>query len=73
MKKSTDRHGKVAVLKQRDVNHETEELKEKKGDDGYCLKLDRETMLCSIYDNRPSVCSWYTNDRCEEIRLICLQ
>ena len=45
----------------------------KKGDDGYCLKLDRETMLCSIYDKRPSVCSWYTNDRCEEIRLICLQ
>lgn len=41
-----------------------------KGDDGYCVKLNRETMLCTIYDIKPHVCSWYTNDKCEEIRLI---
>ena len=25
-------------------------------DDGWCAALDRETMRCTIYDNRPSVC-----------------
>lgn len=25
-------------------------------EDGWCIALDRETMLCRIYDLRPSVC-----------------
>ena len=40
----------------------------KKGDDELCVMLNRETMLCGIYDNRPSVCRDYKTSRCEEIR-----
>lgn len=25
-------------------------------EDGWCAALDRETLLCKIYDNRPSIC-----------------
>lgn len=25
-------------------------------DDGWCAALDRETLMCTIYDNRPSIC-----------------
>ncbi len=25
-------------------------------DDGWCAALDRETMLCTIYENRPWIC-----------------
>lgn len=25
-------------------------------DDGWCAALDRETLMCTIYDKRPSVC-----------------
>lgn len=25
-------------------------------DDGWCIALDRETMLCRIYERRPAVC-----------------
>ena len=25
-------------------------------DDGWCAALDRETLLCKIYDNRPFIC-----------------
>ncbi|WP_432459825.1 YkgJ family cysteine cluster protein [Agarivorans sp. QJM3NY_25] len=25
-------------------------------DDGWCSALDRETLLCSIYENRPWIC-----------------
>jgi len=25
-------------------------------DDGWCAALDRDTMLCSIYDKRPLIC-----------------
>ncbi len=25
-------------------------------DDGWCIALDRDTMLCGIYENRPWVC-----------------
>ena len=25
-------------------------------DDGWCAALDRKTMLCTIYENRPWVC-----------------
>lgn len=27
-----------------------------RGDDGWCAALDRRTMLCSIYEQRPAVC-----------------
>jgi Fe-S-cluster containining protein len=25
-------------------------------DDGWCAALDRETLMCAIYDRRPSIC-----------------
>jgi Fe-S-cluster containining protein len=25
-------------------------------DDGWCAALDRDTMLCTIYDRRPLIC-----------------
>ena len=25
-------------------------------DDGWCAALDRDTMLCTIYENRPLIC-----------------
>lgn len=25
-------------------------------DDGWCSALDRDTLLCSIYENRPQIC-----------------
>lgn len=25
-------------------------------DDGWCAALDRETFMCSIYENRPDIC-----------------
>ncbi|MFA7293250.1 MAG: YkgJ family cysteine cluster protein [Rhodocyclaceae bacterium] len=28
-------------------------------DDGWCAALDRETMLCTIYERRPNVCREY--------------
>ncbi len=42
----------------------------KNEDDGLCVFLNRETMLCGVYENRPQVCRDYTTDRCENIRLI---
>lgn len=40
----------------------------KKGDDGYCELLDRETMLCTIYKDRPKACIEYKIKRCSKIR-----
>jgi Fe-S-cluster containining protein len=40
----------------------------KKGKDGQCLLLDRTTMMCTIYEDRPKVCKEYTSNRCEKIR-----
>jgi Fe-S-cluster containining protein len=31
----------------------------KREDDGWCVALDRKTMLCSIYDMRPLICREY--------------
>lgn len=31
----------------------------KQGTDGRCLALNRQTMLCSIYENRPYLCREY--------------
>jgi len=28
-------------------------------DDGWCAALDRRTMLCTIYENRPDICRDY--------------
>jgi len=28
----------------------------KRGPDGFCIALDRETRLCTIYERRPMVC-----------------
>ena len=25
-------------------------------DDGWCVALDRKTMLCTIYERRPTIC-----------------
>lgn len=30
-----------------------------RGDDGWCLALDRVTMRCTIYERRPMVCREY--------------
>ena len=43
----------------------------KKGIDGLCVLLDRSTMLCSIYENRPKVCREYSNHLCKNIRVLC--
>ncbi len=43
----------------------------KKADDDYCSLLDQKTMLCTIYENRPSVCKDYTTNRCKNIRELC--
>jgi len=42
----------------------------KKGKDGLCVKLDRQTMLCTIYNNRPKVCRAYKPTRCKKIRIL---
>lgn len=44
----------------------------KKGEDDLCILLDRDTMLCSVYENRPKVCRSYSNDRCFKIRELCM-
>ena len=31
----------------------------KRGDDGWCEALNRETMLCTIYEKRPFLCREY--------------
>jgi Fe-S-cluster containining protein len=28
----------------------------RRSDDGWCVALDRNTLMCSIYENRPLVC-----------------
>ena len=53
-----------------------------RGDDGWCVALDRNTMLCGIYQQRPAICrsfamggpycrderdKWYREDRYREI------
>lgn len=42
----------------------------KKGDDGFCVLLDRETRLCSIYEDRPKCCIEYESNglRCKKIK-----
>ena len=42
----------------------------KKGKDGLCVLLDRDSMKCKIYEDRPKVCKDYTTDRCTKIRIL---
>jgi Fe-S-cluster containining protein len=37
-------------------NEMSESFEMKRESDGYCAALDRETSLCSIYEDRPNVC-----------------
>lgn len=41
-----------------------------KGDDGWCLALDRDTMACSIYARRPWVCREFAmgSEDCADVR-----
>ena len=41
-----------------------------KGKDGQCIMLDRKTMSCMIYEDRPKVCKDYTTDRCIKTRIL---
>ncbi|NQZ92587.1 MAG: YkgJ family cysteine cluster protein [Moritella sp.] len=40
------------------------------GHDGWCAALDRDTLMCSIYENRPWVCRIFemASFECEEER-----
>lgn len=40
----------------------------KKDFDGQCIFLNRISMKCTIYKNRPKVCQDYKNTSCEKIR-----
>ena len=42
----------------------------KKDSSGYCVFLDPNTRLCTIYENRPQVCREYSNNskHCKNIR-----
>ena len=40
----------------------------KRSEDGYCTLLDRETMLCSVYEDRPKTCKEYKSNKCSKIR-----
>ena len=43
-------------------------------DDGWCVALNRDTMLCSIYENRPLICREFEMDEfeCQTERQACL-
>jgi Fe-S-cluster containining protein len=34
-------------------------------DDGWCAALDRNTMLCTIYEQRPLICREFETGSCE--------
>lgn len=38
----------------------------KRGDDGWCQALDRNTLMCTIYENRPLTCREFemASDEC---------
>jgi Fe-S-cluster containining protein len=40
-------------------------------DDGWCSALDRQTHLCTIYENRPWICREFEmgSDECQSERL----
>ena len=42
----------------------------KKDDEGYCTLLNKENMICTIYEKRPKVCREFKESRCSEIRVL---
>ncbi|MCK5630828.1 MAG: YkgJ family cysteine cluster protein, partial [Nanoarchaeota archaeon] len=62
----------MAFLPERELDNMFNDLyaELKKSHDGYCVFLNKENMLCSIYEERPQVCKDYTTDRCDKIRVI---
>lgn len=42
----------------------------KKTADDYCPLLNKETMLCTVYENRPKTCRDYKSNKCSKIRLM---
>ena len=63
-------HLKGFIEKDLDILYENNYAKMNKSSDGYCPFLNRETMLCSVYEERPNVCKDYTTKRCKNIRLM---
>ena len=41
-----------------------------KGIDGYCNLLNKKSMLCSVYEERPQTCKDYKNNKCQNFRLM---
>lgn len=41
-----------------------------KGNDGQCILLDRRTMRCMVYEDRPKVCKDYSFNSCKNIRML---
>ena len=42
----------------------------KRGEQGFCNLLDKETKLCTVYEIRPETCKNYKNTQCTKIRRI---
>ena len=44
-------------------------------EDGWCAALDRDTMLCTIYEKRPLICREFAmgSDECKAERQALLQ
>jgi Fe-S-cluster containining protein len=63
-------HLKGFIEKDLEVLYEGNYARMNKDKDGYCPLLDRETMLCSVYEERPKICKDYSNDRCSAIRIL---
>ena len=47
-------------------------------DDGWCSAIDRETFMCSIYENRPLICREFemgsyecSNERTAQVLALC--
>lgn len=40
-------------------DHENGPATMAKGDDGWCIALDRNSMRCTIYEQRPTLCRTY--------------
>ena len=63
-------HLKGLIEDDLEILYENNYAKMNKSKDGYCPFLNRDSMLCSVYEERPKVCQNYTNDRCQNIRLM---
>lgn len=54
------------------IDRESEQrfAKLKKDEEGYCVFLNKKSMLCSIYEKRPDVCRNFKEERCGDIRVL---